>query len=185
MRAGSDLERFSSAQALAPAAATGHTSEQMRSQSSNAPQSRDEVVDQIERVQTELDRLRAMIGDFDPALPPKAVTPPWIRAIMQARRRRDQVFGEDMFADPGWDILLALYAAALANDRPIITHVCKAAKVSYPTALRWLDRLEAAGLIVRTPDPGDKRRVHLALSRSGMAAMGKYFENPRSGSIAI
>lgn len=157
----------------------------MNSDPSDVRPSRDEVAAQVERVEAELERLRAMLGDFDPALPPKTVTADWIRAIMRARRRRELVFGEDIFTDPGWDILLSLYAAALAKERPIISHVCKATKVAYPTALRWLDRLEAAGLIVRSPDGDDKRRVHLALSSAGMGAMGQYFEKPGSDSNAI
>lgn len=40
-----------------------------------------------------------------------------VRAIIRARRLRDQFFGSDLFADPAWDMLLDLMAARLEGAR--------------------------------------------------------------------
>lgn len=147
--------------------------------------SRDAIAEQLERVQAELDRLRAMISAFDPRLPPDRITPEWIAGIISARRRRDAVFQSSKFSDPAWDILLKLYAAALASEPATITDVCNAAAVPVTTGLRWIGQLEAAGLLVRTPDKKDKRRIFLSLSASGRSAMSDYFRAPSSEPMPI
>ena len=75
--------------------------------------------------------------------------------------------GDSLFSDPAWEILLDLYIAA-ARERPTsVTDGCLAAKVPTTTGLRWLQRLENAGLISRHQDPNDKRRVYISLTESG------------------
>ena len=97
-----------------------------------------------------------------------------VRSIIRARSMRRQAFAADLFADPAWDMLLELYAIKCEDRRISISKLSFAAGVPSTTALRWIDKLEVEGLVVRTEDPMDARRVWIALSPSGLAAMDSY-----------
>jgi hypothetical protein len=74
------------------------------------------------------------------------------------RLRRNEMLGTPVFRDPAWDMLLDLMVAA-EGARPVsVSGLCHASGVPTTTALRHVDRLEALGLLTRTPDPDDKRR---------------------------
>jgi hypothetical protein len=87
-----------------------------------------------------------------------------IRAMIRARRLRDQYFRGDLFADPAWDMLLDLMAARLEKNRVAVSSLCIAAAVPATTALRWIKALTDRGLFVRAADPQDGRRVYIELS---------------------
>ena len=98
-----------------------------------------------------------------------------IRAMIRARRLRDQYFESELFADPAWDMLLDLLLAR-AERRPVaVSSLCIAASVPPTTALRWIKRLTDEGLFVRTADPRDGRRVFIDLSDAAADAMASYF----------
>ena len=143
--------------------------------------SRQAVADQIRRIQKELDQLSAMVSSFDPSLPPED----WINAILEARRRRERIFDRKIFSDPGWDILLELYFVHLAKEQIIISDLCNIVGIAVTTGLRWVGQLERAGLIVRTSDPNDSRCIFVRLSGRGLAAMNKYFREPKSAAVAV
>lgn len=107
--------------------------------------------------------------------PDQQVTEQDVRALLKLRRNRDRFFDADIFADPAWDILLELYAAALGQLRVSVTSLCHAAAVPATTALRWINQLEEKGLIHRRDDPMDGRRHFLMLSHEGLGAMNAYF----------
>lgn len=98
-----------------------------------------------------------------------------IRQIVALRRLRQEVFTGSHFADAAWDILLALYAAHLDQHRLSISKLTSRSGVAGTTALRWIGSLEAAGLLTRTPDTTDNRRVFVALSGQGAQSMNGYF----------
>lgn len=101
------------------------------------------------------------------------VDPQAIRRVIRARRLRDKQFGPGLFEDPAWDMLLDLYAAHHEARRVSVSSLCIAAAVAPTTALRWIARMVEAGLLVREPDPADRRRALMALTdraRAGMAA---------------
>lgn len=98
-----------------------------------------------------------------------------IRAIIRARRLRDQHFDAALFADPAWDMLLDLMAARLRGEKVAVSSLCIAAAVPPTTALRWIKSLCDQGLFVRAADPEDGRRVFIALSDEAAAAMEAYF----------
>jgi DNA-binding MarR family transcriptional regulator len=97
-----------------------------------------------------------------------------IRAVIRARRLRAQFFGQDMFADPAWDMLLDLYAASLEQRRVSVSSLCIAAAVPPTTALRWIGTLHDEGLFERQADPTDRRRAYIALSEKGVDGMRNY-----------
>lgn len=85
-------------------------------------------------------------------------------AIMAARRDRGQLFGQHLFADPAWDILLVLTIAECRQRRMTITQLCDRIDVPMTTALRWIANMTDEGLLVRRDDMTDKRRKFIALA---------------------
>jgi hypothetical protein len=99
---------------------------------------------------------------------------PAVRAIIRARRMRDQYFRGAIFADPAWDMLLDLMAARLEDKRVAVSSLCIAAAVPATTALRWIKMLTDRGLFVRSADPQDGRRVYIELSDEAARALAAY-----------
>lgn len=102
--------------------------------------------------------------------------PRLIRQIVRQRRLRARYFEAELFADPGWDILLDLTAARAENRRVSVTSLCIAAAVPATTALRWITHMTEMGLLVRETDPIDKRRAFIALTDAVADMMARYFD---------
>jgi DNA-binding MarR family transcriptional regulator len=98
-----------------------------------------------------------------------------VRAILKARRTRSRFFEADLFAEPAWDILLELCAAQLGQHRMSVSSLCVAAAVPATTALRWINTLEAKGLLRRQPDSTDARRTFVHLTPTAFNAMELLF----------
>lgn len=98
------------------------------------------------------------------------------RRLYRHRRSRGHVFGdENLFGEPGWDILIDLFIAAKERKRVPVTSACIGAAVPTTTALRWLAVLEERGLILREADQSDARRIFVRLSTEAYARMVSYF----------
>jgi DNA-binding MarR family transcriptional regulator len=133
-----------------------------------APERRGGVVDRRENERREMPDRRALSGDG------QMPTVSAIRAMIRARRLRDQYFSGELFADPAWDMLLDLLLARLENRTVAVSSLCIAAAVPPTTALRWIKRLTEEGIFVRTADPRDGRRVFIDLSEEAAQAMATY-----------
>ena len=97
--------------------------------------------------------------------------------IYRLRRVRDHLFADDtgLFAEPAWDILLDLYVAG-ARGAPISrTSACVAASVPNTTGLRYLELLEAKGLIETRDDAHDRRQRLVTISERARNAMEAVF----------
>jgi DNA-binding MarR family transcriptional regulator len=92
-----------------------------------------------------------------------------------ARDKRSDFFESKLFSDPAWDLLLILYVTYLDQQRVSITDLTNLAEIPSTTALRWIARLCEQGLLTKTDDPTDNRRVYVALSFRGAVAMNGYF----------
>lgn len=149
-----------------------------------------------ELVQRQMEELRDRLGSAmriadriaGPPVEPicgQAVTEQYIRNMLKLRRNRDCFFENDLFADPAWDMLLELYASALAQIRVSVSNLCTAAAVPATTALRWINQLEDQGLIARRADPTDGRRCFIMLSEKGLGAMNAYFRTVPAGSTLV
>ena len=103
----------------------------------------------------------------------------YVRALIRARRLRDQYFRGELFADPAWDMLLDLMAARLEGNRVAVSSLCIAAAVPATTALRWIKALTDRGLFVRSADPEDGRRVYIGLSDEAARALSAYLRAAR------
>lgn len=101
-----------------------------------------------------------------------------LRAIIRARRMRDQYLGE-IFADPAWDMLLDLMAARLEGQPVAVSSLCIAAAVPPTTGLRWIKALTDSGMLIRVNDPNDRRRVFIELSPRAVEAITAYFAAAR------
>jgi DNA-binding MarR family transcriptional regulator len=161
----------------------------------------------LERLNTEVARIaetlarltRAEIEGDAPAAPivgdrtnrygaPPALAEPSavdVRRAIRARRLRDQFFGATLFEDPGWDMLLDLYAAELERGRVSVSSLCIAAAVAPTTALRWIARMTDTGLFERRPDMHDRRRAFMVLSDRASEAMRGYIVATRGADLRI
>lgn len=98
-----------------------------------------------------------------------------IRSIIDHRRLRSRYFGNDLFADPAWDMMLKLLLAELMQVRVTVSDLCEGAAVPPTTALRWQKVLVERNLVVRRPDQHDARRAFVELSREASEALNRYF----------
>ncbi len=101
-----------------------------------------------------------------------------IRAMIAGRRRRELVFGPGLFHDPAWDILLDLAASQIEGRRVSVSDLCLAAAVPYTTAFRHVAALTAAGLLIRTQDDTDDRRVWITLNVEAAEKMDRVLCGP-------
>lgn len=85
-------------------------------------------------------------------------------SIMSARRRLGGHFDASLFANPGLDILLFLFAEGLHGATVTTNACCAAAGVPRTTALRWIKLLQDRGLIDGSDDVSDRRVTMLALT---------------------
>ena len=97
-----------------------------------------------------------------------------VRRALELRANRAEVFGDGLFSEPAWDILLKLYSADLNSRAESISNVCLASGVPPSTALRWLQHLQGEGWIERSFDPDD-RQFLIALSAKSRMAMERLF----------
>ena len=119
----------------------------------------------------EPDEERKLIRSPRPPLP----DPRLVRRIIRQRQLRAQVFGNDLFADPAWDILLDLTAARAEHTRVSVTSLCIASGVPPTTALRWIGQMVDAGLLERVEDESDRRRAFIQLADKAAEGMARYF----------
>lgn len=97
-----------------------------------------------------------------------------LHRIIRCRRLRAQLFGENLFADPAWDMLLDLAVARAQAKQVSVMALCHASGVPSTTALRWIRLLEEAGLVLREDDARDRRRSNIRLSSHAEVAMETY-----------
>lgn len=94
--------------------------------------------------------------------------------LLSERLRRAKFFGPDMFAEAGWNIMLDLFIASYRGKSVTVSDASLASDAPHATANRWLQKLVTGGLIVRTADPRDGRRVFVELSPLGLERMLGY-----------
>ena len=93
------------------------------------------------------------------------------RRISQWRRKRDALFAPLSFADPEWDILLDLFAEAGFSRRVSMSSLCIAASVPTTTAVRCINAMIEQGLLAKSRDASDARRVLIELTDESRAKM--------------
>src|SRR5262249_45904005 len=99
--------------------------------------------------------------------------------VSRAARRADGGLAEPMRRDglePGWFDLLAALRRAGAPYELNPTALRHATMLSSGGMTKRLDRLEAAGLVERRPDPNDRRGTLVRLTRKGRAVIDRAVE---------
>jgi DNA-binding MarR family transcriptional regulator len=103
--------------------------------------------------------------------------------IQFSRGLRRKLFEPNMFGEPAWDMLLALYIIDNDQRRLGTGELARLAGVALTTCLRWLDYLNEQDLIWRVPSTLDQRIVSVELSEIGRAAMDDYLMEVRSSAV--
>jgi hypothetical protein len=93
------------------------------------------------------------------------------RHLYEERRSREAVFGEGLFADPMWDLMLELYASTAEGVRVSVSRACAASQAPSSSALRYIKEMTSKGLVVRDECRTDARRVYVRLSDKSRVAM--------------
>jgi len=93
------------------------------------------------------------------------------RSITAARRKLGAHLEAALFANPGLDIMLFLFAEGLDGATVTTNACCAAAGVPRTTALRWIKLLQDRGLVTGSDDVSDRRVTMLALSATGRATI--------------
>lgn len=134
----------------------------MQGSATRYPSDLNVILSQVSQARLALEKLESNLHGLasakpDPALQLGLKLGAFAQRLYRERRLRANFLPADLFAEPGWDILLYLYAAKV-EGRPISTSsACIAAAVPQTTALRRLVRLHRQGLIYRHGSPKDVR----------------------------
>lgn len=96
-------------------------------------------------------------------------------AILRERKRRGKYFNRSMFAEPAWDMLLAIYV--MQGHRISVAKLVAKVDVPQTTALRWLQYLEKERFVGKAPDPDDRRQVSVHLLENGLQQLEAYLRS--------
>lgn len=95
-------------------------------------------------------------------------------SLLRHRMARFDHFPADLFHEPAWDMLLALFVAHEDGRTLNVKALVGCARAPVTTSQRWIDHLHKLKLIERIVDPADRRRVEISLTREGDRAMQAY-----------
>lgn len=98
----------------------------------------------------------------------------WAERLYAERRRRDELFPAELFGEPAWDLLLAMFIARDKSQAMILCKAYKAAGVSDTTGRRLLDRMEEDGLITRRRAPRSRKMRIVELTDLAVARLTDY-----------
>ena len=125
-------------------------------------------------------RLAAAASGIDDRIgreaPPSSATTPLhrARALIEQRRLRRRFLPEELFHEPAWDMLLALYVASHDQRVMNVKTLVSSADAPVTTSQRWIEHLAKLGLVRRVVDPVDRRRIEVSLSEDGRRAIEAY-----------
>lgn len=96
--------------------------------------------------------------------------------LLARRQARFNYFPADLFHEPAWDMLLALYLAH--DDGRLMNVKALVASASAPatTSQRWIEHLAKLKLVDRVVDPDDRRRIEVSLSGTGVDSVEAYLD---------
>lgn len=139
------------------------------------PDIRDELLAEIARLERCLLEARLALEPEPTAKPGSGaviIDENRIRRLLVARRIRDTHLGDELFADPAWDLLLQAFAADLGQKRMSVSELCEALTVPHSVTRRWIKKLEEDGYFRRREAPDEL----VELTTEGSARLRRYFE---------
>jgi FixJ family two-component response regulator/DNA-binding MarR family transcriptional regulator len=97
-----------------------------------------------------------------------------IDLLQRVQKSKKRVHVQQVIDETSWDMLLDLMSAHIRGEVVTVTSLCFVSTSPQTTALRRVEDLEAAGLIERQPDQGDRRRRIVTLTPKGIDEMSRY-----------
>lgn len=105
------------------------------------------------------------------------------------RKRRNRLIPYDFFAEPAWDMLLALYVHRHGGTSIDAQSLCDATVAAPTTALRWIGLLIEKGLATWSPPAFGETDVRIALTDAGALQLEPYLRDTlrrsQSGNSAL
>lgn len=95
-------------------------------------------------------------------------------AVRKARRR---FFPADLFHEPAWEMLIALFIVYETDHSMNVKALVSCSDAPATTSQRWIDHLHKSGLIDRVTDTVDRRRIDISLTERGYNAMVSYLKS--------
>lgn len=101
----------------------------------------------------------------------------FLEILILSRRMREALFLTGMFNEPAWSMMLDLYYCYLRGEPVPVSSLCVAANAPSTTAFRRIDAMEAVGLVRRSKDRRDGRRVLVNLTDQSVLLMEQYIQS--------
>ena len=101
--------------------------------------------------------------------------------IMASRKARRKYFPADLFHEPAWEMLMALFIVYEGEHTMNVKTLVSCSDAPATTSQRWIDHLHKSGLIDRVTDTVDRRRIDISLSERGHDAMVRYLKDVTLG----
>jgi len=96
------------------------------------------------------------------------------RLVLSSRLTRERYFRRDLFGEPAWEILLALYVIEDSGARFTISKLAECISAPLSTVVRWVKTLEEQSLVSRVNHPTDRRIIFVRLLDKGRKALDDY-----------
>lgn len=135
-----------------------------------------DIVLRLRDVTSDLGRV-ADTTDAEPAIAassPQQALATQAAALLRQRQLRKKFLPADLFREPGWDMLIAIYIAD-RNGHPMnVKSLVAMVDAPATTSQRWIDHLDRLGLVSRATDTLDRRRIEVSLTHAGQSALEAY-----------
>lgn len=96
------------------------------------------------------------------------------RLVISSRRARERYFDRELFGEPAWDVLLALYVTEDSGARFTTSKLAECIGAPLSTVIRWVKTLEQQSLVERADHPTDRRIVFIRLRDKARKALDAY-----------
>jgi hypothetical protein len=98
----------------------------------------------------------------------------------EARRDRKDFFDADLFGEPVWDLLLAMYRDTVLSREMTVESTAETADVPHSTAIRWIAVMHQRGLVTISDEEQGRT---IALTETALAKLDAYLERLRTKSL--
>ncbi|WP_244646859.1 MarR family winged helix-turn-helix transcriptional regulator [Sphingomonas sp. CFBP 8760] len=110
----------------------------------------------------------------EPAAPPQSPRIDAVRELIDQRRLRHRFLPSELFHEPAWDMLLVLYVCWHENRVINVKALVGLVGAPVTTGQRWIDHMSKLGLVIRTADMIDRRRIEVSISDTGRRLLEQY-----------
>jgi len=98
-------------------------------------------------------------------------------SIYLSRQMRANYINGSLLTDPAWDMLLDLFIQKIRRRRVSTSSLCRTTNVPRTTALRWIDVLQAEGLLHRSPVDDDDGPEVVEMTPGAFHQMRRFIED--------